>query len=122
VTGNRARRLLREDMERRFYRLWQFLGCYLHEDWPEMHGSPQAAVDAAIADYPIEYLQEVRHQLVAVITENEDPAMLRDVLNDGLGVNVWFKQPEEAREFADHVEAKLMASIKAHFKDNPRKG
>ena len=112
---NARRQRVREDMERRFYRLQQFLGCYLHEDWAELHGTPEKAVDAAIGDYPIEYRQQVRRELAAVLAETPDDADLRKILNEGLGVNVLFKHASEARSFAEEIERKLLMTIKAHF-------
>jgi hypothetical protein len=107
-------------MEQRFYRLGQFLGCYLHEDWPEMHGTPEKAVEAAISEYPIELRQQVRHELATLLEETTDDTQLRSRLNDGLGVCVYFKQPAEARTFAEEAEAKLMNSIKQHFEAKRR--
>lgn len=107
--------MLREDMDRRFYRLGQFLGGYLHEDWPYFHGTPERAVDKAIEEYPIDLRQEVRRELRALLSEVTEDDRLLDVLNWGLGVNVHFKKPEEARAFAEDVEARLMRSIKDHF-------
>lgn len=117
MTGRRARQMLREDMDRRFYRLGLFLGGYLHQDWPRLYGTPEMAVQKAIEEYPIELRQQVRRELHAVLSEATEDDKLRDVLNWGLGVNVHFKKPEEARAFAEDVEAKLMESIEQHFEE-----
>lgn len=115
--------MLREEMAQRFYRLGQFLGCYLHEDWPELHGTPERAVEKAIEEYPIELRQQVRRELHDVLSETAEDDKLRDVLNWGLGVNVHFKKPQEARTFAEDVETKLMRSITDHFdKTSGRRG
>ena len=42
------------------------------------------------------------------------------MLNDGLGVNVYFKTPADARAFAEDVERRLFSSIKAHFEPKKR--
>ncbi len=97
--------------------LQQFLGGYLHEDWPEESGTPQAAVDAAIADYPLELRQQVRRELAALLRSTNEDTSLRRVLNDGLGVNVYFRKPVEARAFAEAVERKLLESIKTEYED-----
>ena len=68
MTGKRTRKLLREDMDQRFYRLGQFLGGYLHHDWPHFHGSPECAVNQAIDGYPIELRQQVRRELQAMLS------------------------------------------------------
>ena len=80
-----------------------------------MYGSSQGAIDAAIAEYPIDLIQQTRRELAAVLAETPDDKHLRDLLNDGLGVTVYFKEPSEARQFAADVEAKLMTAIKKHF-------
>ena len=102
-------------MDRRFFRLQQFLGGYLNEGWPYVHGTPERAVETAIDECPIELRQQVRRELHAVLSEVTDDKEFLEVLNLGLGVNVHFKRPEEARTFAEGVEAKLMRSIKEHF-------
>ena len=80
-----------------------------------MYGTPEQAVDAAISEYPTDLRQQTRRELASVLAETPDDKQLRDVLNSGLGVNVHFGKPEEARAFAEGVERKLMASIKSDF-------
>lgn len=119
MTGRRARRLLQDDMEARFDRLRQFFGGYFHQDMGIFHGSPEQALDAAIADHPVALRQEVRRQLAAVMAEYAgDDAGLRTALNHGLGVNVYFRAPAEARAFAGMVDRKLLEAIRAHFDED----
>ena len=119
MTGRRVR--LREEMERNFPRLSDFFGGFLHEDWPEMHGTPDKAVDQAIVEHPLDLQQQVRRELANLLEATTDDVDLRSKLNDGLGVCVYFRKPAEARAFAVMAEAKLMNSIKQHFEPN-RKG
>jgi cobalamin biosynthesis protein CobT len=112
---NRRQARLRDEMERRFYRLSQFLGCYFHEDRSILYGSVEDALAIAIAEHPVELRQEVRRELVALLEEQPDDTMLRQTLNDGLRVNLSFRKPAEARAFAETVEHRLIESIKAHF-------
>jgi rhamnose utilization protein RhaD (predicted bifunctional aldolase and dehydrogenase) len=93
--------------------LCQFFGCYLHEDWPLDSGTPEKAVDQAIADYPLNYRQQVRRELNSFLERHEDDTRFRAILNEGLGVNVLFKKAAEARLFAQEVERRLLDSIKA---------
>ena len=102
---------LGEEMQSRFERLWQFLGGYLHQDWPELHATPEGAVADAIADYPLEMLEEVHRQLQSVLAETPDDTRLRSVLNGGFGVNVYFHRPAEARAFADSTLNQVHAAI-----------
>jgi len=115
MTGARTRRLMRDDMDRRYYRLHQFLACYLDQDWPDFYETPGKAVDAAIAEYPTELRQQARRELASVLEETSDDKQLRDILNWGLGVRAHFRKPQDARAFAEEVERKLMASIKHDF-------
>ena len=111
----------REEAEARYPTLSQFLGGYLHEDWPEMHGTPQAAVDKAVSEYPIELRKVVRKELSDLLVRSTDDVQLRSLLNDGLGVCVYFKKPAQARAFAEQVERKLFSSIQKHFEDQRRR-
>jgi hypothetical protein len=117
MTGRRAREKLRETADARFPGLWQFFGCSLHEDWPELNGSMDEAIARAIADRPVELRQQVRRELKDLLSEMSADGELRDMLNKGLGVNVRFRKPEDARAFAEEVAAKLERSIEEHFYD-----
>jgi cobalamin biosynthesis protein CobT len=119
---NARRARLRDEMERRYYRLHQFLTCYFHEDRDLLYGSVEDALATAIAEYPVELRQQVRRQLAALMEEQPDDAMLRRALNDGLGVNLYFRKPAEARAFAEMVERELLESIKAHFEEARTQG
>ena len=105
------------EAEARYPILQQFFGCYLHEDWTIDCATPQQAVDAAISAYPVAQRQQVRRELAALLGSTDDDTRLRRALNDGLGVNLYFRKPGEARAFAEEVERKLLASIKSDFED-----
>lgn len=106
---------LHKEVEARWPLLAQFLGGYLHEDWTFENETPQGAVEQAISAYPVEMRQQVRRELVDLLSRTDDDTRLRRMLNDGLGVNVYFREPSEARAFAEDVERSLLASIKAAF-------
>ncbi|MEA3011738.1 MAG: CdiI immunity protein [Sphingomonadales bacterium] len=120
MNGRRAR--LQDEMERRYHRLRQFLPCYFHEDRDLLYGSVEDALATAIAEQPVALRQQVRRELAALLEEHADDAMLRQALNDGLGVNLHFRKPAEARAFAEMVDRDLLASIKAHFEDRRTQG
>ena len=113
---SRATRQRRLDAEERWPDLFRFLGCYLHQDWPEESGSPEAAIDLAIAEHDLQERQTVARQWWdwnAVEGSKFDP---RSSVNDGLGVEVWFEKPEEARVFMNSVYDKLIVSIRKEAK------
>ena len=106
----------------RYPMLQQFLGCYLHQDWPEESGTPQRAVEEAIADCPLERRRQVRRELAALLRSTDEDTSLRRVLNDGLGVEVYFREPSEARAFAEEVERKLLESVRSEFESGREEG
>jgi hypothetical protein len=108
---------VRAETEARYATLRQFLACYLHEDCLPDYGSPQQAVDAAIVEYGPAARQQVLRELIALLSSTDDDTRLRRFLNDGLGVNVSFRKPAEARAFAQEVERKLLASMKVGSND-----
>jgi hypothetical protein len=110
---------VRAETEERFPALHQFLGCYLG-DWPADAATPLDAVDRAVAEYPVAQRRKVRRELAELLGSAGDDCGLRRVLNDGLGVNVHFRKPGEARAFAEAVERKLLQSIKSDYEDRRR--
>jgi hypothetical protein len=92
--------------------LQQFLSCYLHQDWPDDHGSPEKAIDAAICENPLDFRQAVAREWCdwnATRGGQYDP---RAEINDGFGVEVAFENPDEARQFMNSVYDKLVVSIR----------
>lgn len=113
----RATRRRRLDAEERWPHLYKFLGAYLHQDWPEDSGTPEAAVDLAIAEHSLEERQAVARQWWnwnAIEGSKADP---RPAINDGLGIEVWFETPLEARQFMNAVYDKIIVSIRKEVKD-----
>ena len=109
-------RKLRLEAAERWPTLTNFLGCYLHQDWPLHDGTPEAAIDHAIADHNLEDRQLVAREWWdwnAKVGSKNDP---RREVNDGLGVNVRFKTPEEARALMNLIYDKLIVSIRAEAK------
>jgi contact-dependent growth inhibition (CDI) system CdiI-like immunity protein len=111
-----------EETRARYPALDEFFGFYLGEDWSDYSVTPAMAVDNAIAEYPITVLQQARRELAALLDSCDDDSRLRDVLNDGLGVNVRFRMPVEARSFAVEAERKLLEAIQAHYRKHRTKG
>jgi AcrR family transcriptional regulator len=111
----RRHRLLRDKVQRRYERLYQFFAGYFHQDFVLVHGGVDEALAAAIADHPVEARQEVRRELQALMAEYPDPAGLADVLWAGLGVNFYSSERGWARSFVEQADRELLASIKAHF-------
>jgi hypothetical protein len=74
-------------------------------------------VDAAIGDYALANRQAVLREWRdwnVVEGSQFDP---RAAINDGLGVNVMFYSPEDARKFINMVYDKIVVSVRAETKD-----
>jgi hypothetical protein len=92
--------------------LRRFLESYLHEDWDRSDASPEAAIDRAIDDHPLEIRQTIVRQWWDwnnVESSQYDP---RPAINDGLGVHIHFESPEAGRHFMNMVYDKLIVSIR----------
>ena len=99
--------------EERWPSLYQFLAAYCHQDWPDFYDSPESAIDAAIAGRSLESQQVVLREWRdwnAKEGSRHDP---RAAVNDGLGVNIMFYQPEDARQFMNMAYDKLIVSVRS---------
>lgn len=107
---------LRREAGERWPNLKNFLECYLHEDWPEFDGTPENAVDRAIVEAPTNQLKIVASEWWhwnSTAGSAPDP---RRQINDGLGVNVHFKGPTDARKFMNLLYDKLVVVIRKEEK------
>jgi hypothetical protein len=100
------------EAQERWPNLFQFLGGYLHQDWPEHSGTPEKAIEDAINGWDLPgrrlVLKEWRDW-------NSVRGCRRDVaacVNDGLGVEVYFSSEVEARKFMNLVHDKLITSVR----------
>ena len=104
--------VIREQSEARYPHLSQFIGCYLHEDWPLSHASPEVAMVNAVSAWPQPQRVLVQKELTALLSSVDDNTRLRSVLNDGLGANIHFKKARDARIFLEAVQQ--MLSVRGH--------
>ena len=109
-------RKLRLEAEENWPQLTNFTSAYLGESWSYDAGSPEAAVDQAVSEHSLERRQAIAREWWdwnASAGSQYDP---RRHVNDGLGVNVHFKKPEDARAFMNTIYDKLVISIKSEVK------
>ena len=99
--------------EERWPDLQQFLGCYLHQDWPTDYGSPEAAVDAAIAEYDLPARQAVAREWWDWNATGGAVHDARDQIEHGFGVCVWFETPAAARQFMNLVHDRLIIAVRS---------
>jgi hypothetical protein len=86
--------------------LSQFLGAYLHQDWPEEFSTPEAAVEAFRRREPTDSVRAVCAELELAIREAQqaaDPSRLLSDLGcyynpqaDGRSVPEWLTQVRKA--------------------------
>ncbi|MEO6359034.1 MAG: contact-dependent growth inhibition system immunity protein [Sphingomicrobium sp.] len=102
--------MLREHQER-WPALCQFLGGYLHQDWPDVYGKPHLAIAAAVAEYPLSNRQQVAREWW---NWNQSAGAVDDVRKQAysLGVCVSFNTPIDARHFMNSVYDRLVESIR----------
>lgn len=112
----RATRQRRIDAQERWPDLYQFLAGYLHQDWPEESGTPEAAVAIAIADHDLGQRQSVVRQWCDWNASEGSMFDPRAAVNDGLGVELAFAEPIEARAFMNEVYDMLIVSIRKEVK------
>ena len=109
-------RKLRLETEENYPELFQFVAAYLHQDWPEDSGTPEAAIDQAIADRDHAHRKIVASEWWswnAKVGSINDP---RRAINDGLGANIHFSTPLEARNFMNSIYDKLIVAIRKEEK------
>ena len=110
---SRRSRELRLEANERWPNLCQFLGGHLHQDWPIHSGSPEKAVEHALAEWDLAGRRSV---LVEWRDWNQIRGCRPDVttsMNDELGVDVFFETDLEARQFMNMVYDKLITSVRA---------
>jgi hypothetical protein len=86
--------------------LSQFLGAYLHQDWPEEFSTPEAAVEAFRRREPADSVRAVCAELEQATRDAQqsaDPSRLLSELGcyynpqaDGRSVSEWFTQVRKA--------------------------
>jgi CdiI immunity protein len=109
---SRKTREIRLEAEERWPTLYQFLGAYCHQDWPEEYGSPESAVDAAVSDYTLQMRQKALKEWREWNSTQGSDFDPRAAVNDGFGVCVYFKEPTDARQFMNMVYDKLIVSVR----------
>ncbi len=101
------------EAQERWPNLAQFLGGYLHEDWPEESGTVERAIDAAVAGWDLEGRQQVLKEWRDWNNVRGSRTDIAASVNDGLGVEVHFATEAEARQIMNLVYDKLIASVRA---------
>ncbi len=115
---SRKTRQLRIEAEERWPTLQQFLASYCHEDWPEFYGTPENALNVGIAEYPLkerqQFLREWRDWNMTAGAKDD----VRDLVNVGFGVNIFFKHQIDARHFMNMVYDKMIVSVREETSRN----
>lgn len=68
-------------MSQQYPALWQFLGAYLHQDWPDEYKSPSAALRDFVSGEP-HYAGDLPAEIAQVLSSEADDAALEGILAD----------------------------------------
>ncbi|MEO0907975.1 MAG: contact-dependent growth inhibition system immunity protein [Pseudomonadota bacterium] len=104
------------EAEEKWPALQQFIACYLHQTWPDISGTPDAAIDEAVAGASHELRKIIAQEWWrwnATAGAKDDP---RRSIQDGLGACVRFENPLDARQFMNSVYDKLIVAVRAQEK------
>ena len=89
------------------------LGWYFNEDRQVLHGSAEEALTKAAAELPLETRQSIiREWYDWQSKEGGNDDDLRRFVQDGFGVNLYFKKPIDARNFMSRIHDRLIESIR----------
>lgn len=66
-------------LEQQYPALWQFLGAYLHQDWPDEYESPSAALRDFVSGEP-RYAGDLPSEIDQVLHSEADDAALEETL------------------------------------------
>ena len=112
----------RKTLERRrsAKELWpnlaNLLACYFNEDRQILYGSVEEALSKATSEVPLEMRQSIirewRGWQAKEALNNDD---LRRFVQDGFGVNLYFKKPIDARHFMNRLHDQLVESVRAEI-------
>jgi hypothetical protein len=69
------------ELSRQYPALWQFLGAYLHQDWPEEYESPSAALRDFVYGEP-RYARDLPAEIEQVLGSTADDAALDETLGE----------------------------------------
>jgi hypothetical protein len=68
-------------LEEQYPALWQFLGAYLHQDWPDEYESPSAALRDFVSGEP-RYAEDLPAEIEQVLSSTADDAALDETLGN----------------------------------------
>ena len=101
-----------ELVQQRWPRLFQLMACHFNQDFDIMYGSLEGALATAVADGPLEHRRAILKEWRDWMATEGEAEDMRPLL-DAFGVDVFFKTPEDARNFINHVYDELLAGVKA---------
>jgi hypothetical protein len=101
------------EAQERWPNLFQFLACYLHQDWPLEADTPEQAVDQAVANWNLEGRQRVLREWRDWNNVRGCRSDIAASLYDGFEINIYFPSDVEARQFMNMVYEKLITSVRS---------
>lgn len=110
---SRLERERRLEAEERWPLLARIFPCYLHEDYPIIHGSLEAAVDQLVADCGIEQRLAILKELRDWNSKRGWKADIHRFVWEGFRIYYTFDSALEAREFMNTFYDKLIIAVRS---------
>jgi hypothetical protein len=103
---------LRKRAEERWPNLVNILGCYFNEDFDLLYGSLEGKIEGAVCDGSLAYRQAILKEWRDWQTMDGSVDDIRPSL-DRMGVDLLFKDPEDARAFMNLLYDRLIERVRA---------
>ena len=92
--------------------LWQFLGAYLHQDWPEVHGTVEQALEDFISEDPA-LARGLPSEVAALLASEPSEAELEQRMNDLGSCYVPAREEGGYRGWLEEISRRVRASTQA---------
>lgn len=100
------------ELSRQYPALWQFLGAYLHQDWPEEYESPSGALRDFVSGEP-RYAGDLPAEIEQVLGSTADDAALDETLGELGSFFVPSRAGENPRDWLRRLKAETQVLLGA---------
>ncbi|MBC3349422.1 hypothetical protein HU811_22480 [Pseudomonas sp. SWRI196] len=91
-------------MRNKYPKLFQFLGCYFHQDWMCDSSDPDGIIRTYIADSAPQNIKVIKEEISTLLAMNLDEENLRDFIMDKMPCNYcYWLDWESAEAWLNHI-------------------
>ncbi|QKS84442.1 contact-dependent growth inhibition system immunity protein [Pseudomonas bijieensis] len=102
-------------MENKYPELFQFFGCYFHQDWMCESTEPDGVVRAFVSDSVPQTIEAVKKEISTLLTMNFSEDAFREFLMDEMPCNYcYWMEWESAEAWLNHI-LKILNSDNVDF-------